>query len=248
MISQPKLALLHGGGQGSWVWAETKAALEQLGAVVLLLDVPGCGVKRARETLELTLEQVADELLSDIEKAGFDGAMLVGHSQAGTLMPVMWARNAGEVGQLTYLSACAPLIGQSVVEMMGQGVHGEQPDEVGWPLDPKTHARLHVRRMAFCNDMDEAATNAFMTRPVDDQWPPLVTFAAHWDYDCLGSARSAYILCQRDNILPPNWQRRFAARLHCGKLVELDAGHQAMTTQPMALAHLLIEDVLVSAC
>ncbi len=34
-----------GGGQGSWVWAETRAAF---GAAVLLLHAPRCGVKRAR--------------------------------------------------------------------------------------------------------------------------------------------------------------------------------------------------------
>jgi pimeloyl-ACP methyl ester carboxylesterase len=237
-----KFAVLHGGGQGSWVWAETRAALEARGASVLLLDVPGCGTKRDRDTLELTLEQVASELLSDIAKAGFQGATLVGHSQAGTLMPVMWSRNEGEIGSLCYLSACAPLPGQSVIEMMGDGAHGEHPDQVGWPLDPKTHARLHVRRIAFCNDMDEETANAFMARPVKDEWPPLVTFAAHWNYDGLKGAPSAYILCEKDNILPPEWQRRFAGRLHCQRMVELDAGHQAMTTQPEKLAAVLLAE------
>jgi pimeloyl-ACP methyl ester carboxylesterase len=237
-----KFALLHGGGQGSWVWAETRAALEALGASVLLLDVPGCGTKQGRETLELTLEQVADELLSDIASAGFQGATLVGHSQAGTLMPVMWVRNAGEIGKLCYVSACAPLPGQSVIEMMGDGAHGEQPDQVGWPLDPKTHARLRVRRMAFCNDMDEETAAVFMARPVKDEWPPLVTFAAHWDYNSLSDAPSVYILCEKDNILPPTWQRRFAQRLHCQHIVEIDAGHQAMTTQPEKLAAILLAE------
>ena len=41
-------AFLHGGGQGSWVWDETIAALHrQSGGVhrAMALDAPGCGVK-----------------------------------------------------------------------------------------------------------------------------------------------------------------------------------------------------------
>jgi pimeloyl-ACP methyl ester carboxylesterase len=240
MAGQPTFALLHGGGQGGWVWDETAGVLKAMGARVLVLDVPGCGTKRDRQTLELTLEDVADELITDIAAAGFAGATLVGHSQAGTLLPVMWRRSKGEIAKLYYVSACAPLHGQNIVEMLGQGVHGEHPDEVGWPLDPKTHDRLVVRRLAFCNDMDQAQADAFMARLVSDQWPPLVTFAIHWHYGDLTSACSTYILCERDNILLPDWQNRFAARLRCDRILHIDAGHQAMTTQPEALAGLLI--------
>lgn len=236
-------ALLHGGGQGGWVWDAVVPLLEAAGARVLALDVPGCGAKRGRETLEMTVEAVADELLSDIAAAGIAGATLVGHSQAGTLMPVMWRRSAGEIGKLCYLSTCAPLPGQSVVDMMGDGARGEHIDQVGWPLDPKTHDRLLIRRIAFCNDMDEPTADAFMTRPIEDEWPPLVTYAAHWDYHGLAAAPSVYILCERDNILPPEWQHRFAERLHCDRIVAIDAGHQVMTTQPDKLAALLLAEV-----
>ena len=124
MADQLAFALLHGGGQGGWVWDETAGVLTAMGARVLVLDVPGCGTKRDRQTLELTLEDVADELIADIAAAGFAGATLVGHSQAGTLLPVMWRRSKGEIAKLCYVSACAPLPGQNIVEMLGEGVHG----------------------------------------------------------------------------------------------------------------------------
>jgi pimeloyl-ACP methyl ester carboxylesterase len=157
-------------------------------------------------------------------------------------MPFMWRRSSGQIGHLAYLSCCAPLPGQSVVEMMGEGAHGDHPDQVGWPLDPATNERLIVRRLAFCNDMTPEQAEAFMTRPVNDQWPLQVTFAAHWDYDDLAAAHSTYILCERDNILTPEWQRRFADRLHCQRTIAFDAGHQAMTTQPDRLADLLLAE------
>jgi pimeloyl-ACP methyl ester carboxylesterase len=42
--------------------------------------------------------------------------------------------------------------------------------------------------------------------------------------------------------LPSAWQDRFAGRLHADTVVEIDAGHQVMTTQPAALAEILLAE------
>jgi hypothetical protein len=59
---------LHGGGQGGWVWRETIAALEQQsgGQVhrTIALDAPGCGGKRAADTVALGVDDVVTELLA----------------------------------------------------------------------------------------------------------------------------------------------------------------------------------------
>jgi pimeloyl-ACP methyl ester carboxylesterase len=241
VIKPPAFALLHGGGHGSWVWEDTVRALEAQGAAVLALDVPGCGVKRGRQTLELGVEAVAEELLADIAASGLRDVVLVGHSQAGTMLPVLAERQPpGLFRRLVYLSCCAPLPGQNILEMMGGGVQGAHPDEVGWPLDPDAHGREIQRPIMFCNDMDEAQTRTFLARLDLDSWPMAVTYAVHWAYDHLGAVPSSYILCERDGILPPAWQERFAERLHVDRIVRLDAGHQAMNTQPETLAEMLM--------
>jgi pimeloyl-ACP methyl ester carboxylesterase len=224
------------------VWDDTVRALEAQGAAVLALDVPGCGTKRERETIELGVEAVADELLADIAASGLRDVVLVGHSQAGTMLPVLVERQPGLFRRLVYLSCCAPLPGQNVLEMMGGGVHGENPEEVGWPLDPAVHGREVQRPIMFCNDMDEDQARVFLARLDLDNWPMAVTYAVHWTYDHLGDVPSSYILCERDGILPPAWQERFALRLHVDRIVRIDAGHQAMNTQPETLAGLLLAE------
>lgn len=242
-MSPPAMILLHGGGQGSWVWDDTSAALEAAGARVLALDVPGCGTKRERETLGLTVDEVADELLNDIAAAGVGEVILVGHSQSGTMLPVLWARQPpGLIRKLIYLTCCAPLPGQSVLDMMGTGLHGSHPDEVGWPLDPATHGKEEQRLLTLCNDMEAGAARDFLARLDQDSWPMAVTIWPHWCYDHLPGVPASYILCERDGILPPSWQQRFAARLHCRRIVRLDAGHQAMNTRPRELAELLLAE------
>ena len=54
MSNPVDFAFLHGGGQGSWVWRETIAALHQQTAGAFgratTLDAPGCGAKRRPPT------------------------------------------------------------------------------------------------------------------------------------------------------------------------------------------------------
>jgi pimeloyl-ACP methyl ester carboxylesterase len=169
------LVFLHGGGQGSWVWADTIAALDRLSpgqaARTLALDVPGCGTKRGRDTAQLTLDDVVDELLVDIRARCFRDVTLVGHSQGGTVLPRMVERQPQLFRRLVYLSCCAPLPGQDIREMMGGGIHGSDPGEVGWPLDPFTATKQQQWTACFCNDMDAASTARFLARLGQDMWP-----------------------------------------------------------------------------
>ncbi len=79
-------AFLHGGGQGSWVWDQLVAAIGPE-HTILLLDIPGCGTKRGRETAGMGIDQIADELLGDIEASALSDVVLLGHSAAGTILP-----------------------------------------------------------------------------------------------------------------------------------------------------------------
>ena len=241
-MSPPAFALLHGGGQGSWVWDRVIAALTASGARAIALDIPGCGTRRARETIALSVEEVADELLADIDSAGLSGAVLVGHSQAGTMLPVLFERQSGQIGKLIYVACCAPLPGQSVLDMMGYGRRGENSDEVGWPFDSQWLGKDEQRRAMFCNDMAGEQARWFLSCLDRDQWPMPVTLAVHWRYDRLAGAPSAYIVCDRDEILPPAWQERFARRLHAQRILRIDAGHQVMISRPEQLAALLLAE------
>jgi len=61
-------AFLHGGGQGSWVWDETIAALSlQTGGTVhcLALDAPGCGPKRGADASDYAFADTTRELIAD---------------------------------------------------------------------------------------------------------------------------------------------------------------------------------------
>jgi pimeloyl-ACP methyl ester carboxylesterase len=243
MPDQFNYAFVHGDGLGSWVWDETIAALDRQtdGAFgrALGLDAPGCGLKRSCATNELTLEDVATGFIEDIRSAGLKNVVLVGHSLGGLAMAVM-AELAPELfRRLVYVSCLIPLPGQTVAQMMGTGLHGSNPDQVGYPLDP-TSGDLYDRFAAmFCNDMDQEQATAFLAKLGTDEWPPQTFSCTEWRYDHLDQVPTTYVLCLRDQSLPAGWQEIFAARFKADEIVRVDAGHQVMNTRPEALAEIL---------
>jgi pimeloyl-ACP methyl ester carboxylesterase len=242
-------AFLHGGGQGGWVWDETIAALDQQtdGAFgrALALDAPGCGAKRGREGESLDNEAIAAELIGDIEAVGLRDVVLVGHSQAGMVLPFMVEQRPKLFRRVVHVSCSAPPTGRTTLSMMGASLHGENPDEVGWPVDPSTHDMAQRYLAMFCNDMTPAETEAFLAKLGKDMWPAPTYSASNWRYDHLDATPSTYVVCLQDQSLPPPWQETFARRLRCQRLVRLDAGHQVMNTRPHALAEVLRQEAAI---
>ncbi len=234
---------LHGGGQGGWVWEDTVRALQaqRPGDVgrILCLDIPGCGAKRARDTHALTYGAIVDELSREVRAAGVENALLIGHSQAGTVLPALLAAAPERFGRAVYVSCCAPAPGQTVSQMMGSSLHGTNSQEVGWPVDPAATEVSQRFAAMFCNDMTAEETADFLARLGKDAWPAAAQGESGWLYGRTPQIPATYVVCLDDGILTVPWQRRFAERFGAGAIVEVQAGHQVMNTRPHSLAEIL---------
>lgn len=229
---------LHGGGQGGWVWDETIAALnQQAGEAVrcLALDGPGCGAKRGRDTSAITFAQINAELVDDIVASGFEDVVLVGHSQAGTHLPVLADLRPDLFRKLVFVSCIAPDPGLTVIEMTGERMHGGQH-----PFNDQSLSMRERYRLMFCNDMTDA--EPFLAKLGPDNWPRSCYTQTEWHYDHLADLPVSYVLCLQDAILPLEWQERFAQRVHANATPRIDAGHQVMNTRPQALAEVLLAE------
>ena len=231
---------LHGGGQGSWIWDETVAALKLLGSdrldQLLALDIPGCGRKREQATKTLSVSDILDSLLGDIDAAGIGNAILVGHSQAGTILPLLAKAKPDLFQHIVFISCLAPVGNQTALNW-----RTEMPDADSAVLNKHPHGSRDFYRQMFCNDMAVDAADAFLDKLGRDQWPPSSYEMSGWDYDHLADHSSTYVLCERDQALLPIWQEMFAERLKVKETLRFDAGHQVMNTQPEKLAEMLLE-------
>jgi pimeloyl-ACP methyl ester carboxylesterase len=235
-------AFLHGGGQGGWVWDETVAALKLqagVGAVrAIQLDVPGCGAKRGRDTSATGVREIAAELIADIVAADLRDVVLVGHSQAGQLLPIMLELRPDLFRRAIFVSCLIQRPGQALAQLMGTGRHGEMEDAVGWPFD-FPYDQPDRFEIMFMNDMGREQVAEFSAKLGRDTWPPSSYAFTDWRLDHLPGLACTYVICLQDQILPPSWQERFAARAGISRLVRVDAAHQVMNTRPHALAEIL---------
>lgn len=238
-------AFLHGGDQGSWIWGGVIAALDAQSSPdenrFCLLDIPGCGRKRDRDTAAISFPKIAPELVADIETAGLHGVVLIGHSQAGTIIPDMLALNPDLFRRTIYVSCTAPDPGRTVFEMTC-GIHAGQDTAVGRSFGNDAVPKVEWYRQMFCNDMTVKEGDAFLALLGKDRWPASAYDWSAWRYDALPPVPASYVVCLQDTILPPEWQYRFADRLHARRMPRIDTGHQAMTTRPHALAEIIAHE------
>lgn len=243
MQSATNYVLMHGGTQGGWIWAETIEAMKiQSGGTlgrVLALDAPGCGGKRGRQTETLTIADVAREMVADIEAAGMRDVILVGHSQAGQLLPLMAVINPALFRRVVYVTCLGQIPGKNILEMYGNGLQGAVENEIGFPTDPATTSPSERLKIMFCNDMDAQQTAAFFARLGQDNWPPRTYAETDWGHQFPGIVPSTYVICLQDLAIPVPWQEKFASQAGVDRTVRIDAGHQVMNTRPHGLAEIL---------
>jgi pimeloyl-ACP methyl ester carboxylesterase len=235
------IALLHGGLHGSWCWKPIEEALDgsNIAEKVFALDMPGCGKKRYRDSSNDSLAAIATELNQDIRDAGLRNVVLVGHSIAGVLLPMMAADDPSLFSRLIYLTTSLPLEGESINQMMGTTIHGQDPNHVGFPLDPLTTSREDLAVAMFSPDLSSAQLTWLMGEVAQDKTPPALTIepVTRKGYD--GKIPTVYILTLRDPILPPAWQRIFAERALCERVVEIDTPHEPFISHPRLLVETL---------
>jgi hypothetical protein len=145
--------------------------------------------------------------------------VVVGHSLAGYTIPLVPA------SLRVYLCALVPHAGRLGAFVPGFG-DAQARDELGrfYYADPADA----VRELQY---PPEAAHYAGLLRR---------QASVSGDDDVvIPDTPRAYVVCSRDAVIRPDWQRRVARELVGVEPVELDAGHSPMLSHPRELADLL---------
>ena len=219
--------LVHGGSLGAWCWERLTPHLraDPRAESVVAVDLTGHGARRdAKPRDTIVLADYVDDVVREIEGRNLYDVVLVGHSLAGITIPQAAARLADRIQRLIYLSTSNPATGESIADLMKH------------PLSPVSR-RVDFRDM-FCNDLDDEATTWLLSklepeppRPMREPVPAVAP---------VSSMKSTYILLERDEALPPAYQREQARNAGVDEVVTFDAGHNAFVSRPRALADLLL--------
>lgn len=229
--------LVHGGGHGAWCWERLIPHLER---PALAVDLPGRGSKPADLT-RVGITECVDSIVSDVERAGIDRAVLVGHSMAGVIIPAVAERIPARVAHLVFLSASVPREGRASLDEVSPVIRLFAKRSIRRALSSDSPPRRGIpdrmaRRM-FCSDMGEEDTRYVLQRLGPEAIRVVLEKVTRAGLP--SAIPRTYVKLTRDKALSPRRQDRMIANLGGADVVTIDAGHDAMISRPRELAAIL---------
>jgi pimeloyl-ACP methyl ester carboxylesterase len=225
------IVLIHGGGLDSRCWDRLVPLLDR---PVLAVDLPGRGVHPAPLD-SVSFAECAASVRDDVDAAGFDGVVLVGHSLAGCSMPAMIGLLGERVRHAVFVACTVPEDGHSALDTLDAEIQAmvRAADE---PLEPRPMDPA-MAKVVLGNDLDEEQF-AWCTERLVPEAPRLTTDPV--DLSPLATAMPrTWVRTLQDIIVAAAKQSRFADNVGNCPVVDLDAGHMCMISQPEALAGIL---------
>lgn len=241
-MSRNGIVLVHGGLHSSACWDLTVTALRERAPhmPVLAVDLPGNGAIPGDPT-DASIAANAAAVVEQIEAAGLDRVLLVGHSLAGITVPAV-AELLGPARLHRLVMLC------SLVPRQGSSALAELPPPLGLIARAVARRRsvIHplpppLTRWAFGNGMtQDQRTFLYSVLTPQSLRPP----AERVDRSGFPEVPCTWVLTLRDHTLSAQAQRRFIANLGgVDEILKLDTCHDAMITMPGELA-----DILMARC
>jgi pimeloyl-ACP methyl ester carboxylesterase len=239
-MTLPALVVVHGGGLAADSWELTVSEINRLAPVLTVLapELPGRRNKPG-DLREMTIGDFVDSLVRDIERAGLEEIVIVGHSLGGmTLAGVVTKLGAARVREMIFAAAFLPPEGTTIAEsspwllatVARRFAKGGVPRET-----PKWMARF-----TYLNGVP-SHRRRFMTGKLYAESLRILTEVVPW-YGMPDDIPRTWILTRRDRALAPKLQRKYIEALGgVQTLIEVDTCHCLMVSEPKRLAEILVD-------
>ncbi|MFC0546091.1 alpha/beta hydrolase [Kutzneria chonburiensis] len=225
-MSRPAILMVHGFWGGAAHWAKVIPQLRRRGYDTL-------------HAVENPLTSLADDAARTQQMIKqIDGpVLLVGHSYGGAV--ITEAGDLPNVVGLVYVAAFAPDKGESLAAI------GEvAPAPGGANIAPDSDGYLWIRQdkfhESFCQDLPEEEA---LVMAVTQKAPQGAAYVAPAGEPAWRNKPTWYQVSTQDRMIAPDNQRRMAARMNARKVIELDAAHASLASQPLPIVDLIDEAV-----
>ena len=183
------------------------------------------------------LTSLADDVqkTKDLIDAQEGKVLLVGHSYGGAV--ITGAGNHEKVVGLVYIAAFAPDQGESLGALLAK-----RPTSGGGSIAPDNKGFLWIKyddfHREFCPDVDskDALVMSLSQKAINGQ-----CFGDEMDRPSWKNLPVWYQVSNQDKMIHPDTQREMSARMNPKKVIELDASHASLASQPKEVSDLILE-------
>jgi len=201
----------------------------------IAVDLPGRGLHPA-DLHSVSFETCAESVRDDVDAAGFEEVVLAGHSLAGCSMPAMIGLLGPRVRHVVFIGCTVPEQGASAFDTLDPEIQAMA--RAAGPYDEPRAMDDELAKVVLGNDLDDEQFAWCVERLVPEaprlSNDPVDLAPLH------GTVPATWVRTMQDIIVAPAKQIRFAANVgpEC-TVVDLDAGHMCMVSQPAATAAIL---------
>lgn len=246
-MALPALVLVHGGGFAADCWEPTVGAIRSLEPKlrVLAVDLPGRRDK-AGDLITACVDGWVDSVVSDIENAGLDDLVIVGHSLSGATVPgVVTKLGPARVREMILAAAQVPANGSALVDTV--------PGALSWYARRTAKRNVQKSRslrpgglptalasFVFCNGMTPAQRRFALARSCQES--PSIMIEKVDRSGMPDDVPRTWLLTRRDRAVPTKVQHDCIAALGgVQTLIEIDTCHMLMVSEPERLAEILVD-------
>jgi pimeloyl-ACP methyl ester carboxylesterase len=235
--------LVHGGFHGGWCWQRVARRLRAAGHDVHTPTMTGHGERSHLRSDETGLDLNITDVVNVLEYEDLGDVILVGHSYGGMVVTGVTDRVAHRVRHLVYLDAAMPLDGESLVDLSPGPIGSSRQGSVVLDgvevltFDPAALAHLGVvdaDDVAFVGPRLTPQAWRTFADPIHLTAPDALAAVPFTIIDCVGSPSLGATRLHPGR--KPGAAERVAAAAHA---LEIDAGHDAMVTEPERVVELL---------
>lgn len=229
---------IHGGSHGAWCWQDCIAVLEAAGHRSAAIDLPGHGSDKTPRG-SVTARSYVEAVCERIEQYDGEPLTLVGHSLAGVILPEIICRHRQEVAEVIFLAAIVLKVGECALDHIPEDRRPSYFELAAASGDNTFLLDYEVAQRIFFGGLSESAARRYYQQLTPQ---PLAIYLERAKIDPLSIAcPKQYIVCRDDRALGYEACLEFGVRLG-GTVVEINAGHDVMLSEPAALARLLMRN------
>ena len=231
--------LVHGGFGGSWCWREVAAELSNRGhlaAAPTLTDL----ARKTREDSRTGLSDLITSVVWDIADRGMNDLIVVGHSGGGPVIQGVAEAIPERIRMLIFMSGSVLHDGESILDLQDEKkrLHLEREANASSSKEIRISDEAWINHL--CADMSREQASSFLPElaPCPLGW---ISEAARLPGNAWRKLPAGYIFLECENSSEQSLYERMAARLVDPIIAHCPGAHQAMLSQPSAVAATLLD-------